>query len=332
MDKLVSVIVPVYNVEKYLDACVESLIHQTYQNIEIILVDDGSPDQSAIMCDAFRENDDRIMVIHKENGGLSDARNAGIKASTGEYILFLDSDDFLELDAIEKLIQVIDQSNADVVIFGYYTDFVDNDETIYKSIKISGIDGSFDVESYHNIPVNSKVIGLLGYAWNKLYKSGLIKDNNFMFTKGISLVEDVLFNGPLMEAAKKVTFIQDEFVHYLQRDRVTLGAKLYDNHMELKMMAVQKIESLLKHWIINDETITRVIGEVMFNTVKAIVKLLSQSEEYDKKTKVVKLKRVLKDSETFEHLSTHKPQTFKDRLLLFLMKKYQARFLLTIYR
>ena len=97
MNSLISVIVPIYNVEKYLDKCVDSIINQTYKNLEIILVDDGSPDNCPQMCDDYAKKDSRIRVVHKENGGLSDARNAGMKVATGEYVSFIDSDDYISL-------------------------------------------------------------------------------------------------------------------------------------------------------------------------------------------------------------------------------------------
>lgn len=110
---LISVIIPVYNVEKYLNRCVESVIKQTYDNMEIVLVDDGSPDKCSVLCDAWAKKDERITVIHKENGGLSSARNAGLEIINGQYIMFVDSDDWLELDAIEYLYNLINKYDAD---------------------------------------------------------------------------------------------------------------------------------------------------------------------------------------------------------------------------
>ena len=109
MDKLVSVIVPVYNVDRYLGRCIKSIMQQSYRNLEIILVDDGSTDNSGTICDTFKETDDRIIVIHKENGGLSDARNAGIKVFTGEYVTFIDSDDYVSSDMISSMLTVLKQ-------------------------------------------------------------------------------------------------------------------------------------------------------------------------------------------------------------------------------
>ena len=114
---LISVIVPVYNVEKYLRKCVDSIVNQTYKNLEIILVDDGSPDNCGKICDEFAEMDNRVMVIHKENGGLSSARNAGLDIATGEYITFVDSDDYIENDTYEKVVVAINKFDSDLIFF-----------------------------------------------------------------------------------------------------------------------------------------------------------------------------------------------------------------------
>lgn len=116
MDKLISVIVPIYNVEKYLTKCIESIINQTYENLEIILVDDGSPDNCPIICDEYAKRDSRVKVIHKKNGGLSDARNAGLDIATGEYIMFIDSDDFVEIDMMESMMNNMIDNNVDLVV------------------------------------------------------------------------------------------------------------------------------------------------------------------------------------------------------------------------
>jgi glycosyltransferase involved in cell wall biosynthesis len=127
---LVSVIVPVYNVEEYLDRCVESIINQTYQNIEIILVDDGSPDRCPQMCDAWAEKDNRIKVIHKKNAGLGMARNTGIEHALGEYICFFDSDDYIAVETIEKAYILAKEKCAEIVVFG--TNSVDRNGHITK--------------------------------------------------------------------------------------------------------------------------------------------------------------------------------------------------------
>ena len=126
-DKMVSVIIPVFNVSDYLEKCVLSVIKQTYKNIEIILVDDGSTDQSGIICDKYREKDNRIKVLHKQNGGLSDARNAGIRIAKGEYISFVDSDDVISPIFIEIFLKVALKGECDIVAMSWGTSFWDGD-------------------------------------------------------------------------------------------------------------------------------------------------------------------------------------------------------------
>ena len=114
---LISIIVPVYNVEKYLDKCVQSLLNQTYKNIEIILVDDGSPDNSGIMCDEYAAKDSRVKVVHKQNGGLVSARNAGFDVMTGDWHMYVDSDDWIDLNTCEKLIAAINRHPDEDMVF-----------------------------------------------------------------------------------------------------------------------------------------------------------------------------------------------------------------------
>ena len=116
---LVSIVLPIYNVEKYLDRCIESVVRQTYKKIEIILVDDGSPDSCPQKCDDWAKRDGRIKVVHKKNAGLGYARNTGIENATGEYICFFDSDDYIALDTIEKAYNLATKEESDMVIFGF---------------------------------------------------------------------------------------------------------------------------------------------------------------------------------------------------------------------
>ena len=120
MEELISVVVPVYNVEKYIDKCINSIINQTYKNLEIILVDDGSPDNCGNICDEYAKKDNRIIVIHKENGGLSDARNTGIEVSKGKYITFIDSDDYISDNYVSFLYNLIIEYKADISIGKHY--------------------------------------------------------------------------------------------------------------------------------------------------------------------------------------------------------------------
>lgn len=167
----ISIIVPVYNVEKYLEKCVRSILAQTFTDFELILVDDGSPDSSGAMCDQFAEQDQRVKVIHKENGGLSDARNAGIEIATGEYLGFVDSDDYIADDMYELLYTNIVKEDADLSICGIY-DVYEGKEPVEKQQQYIVLD---KVAAMKMI-LEAKVVSV--HAVNKLYKKKFLKISN----------------------------------------------------------------------------------------------------------------------------------------------------------
>lgn len=179
MDKKVSIVIPVYNVEEYLEEAVSSAIHQTYRNLEIILVDDGSTDSSGRMCDALKEKDDRIIVLHDKNEGLSEARNRGIRIASGEYICFLDSDDYLDKTFVEKMLSCMEATGADLAICPLWKIYPNGEKT-GPTPEEKYTELSRD-ETYKLIFTNSGHIGL--YAPNKLYRKALFDSVSFPYGK-----------------------------------------------------------------------------------------------------------------------------------------------------
>ena len=211
---LISVIVPIYGVEKYLNKCVESLVSQTHKDLEIILVDDGSKDNCPKMCDAWAEKDSRIKVVHKENGGLSDARNAGYPYAAGDYLSFIDSDDYIESTFFEKLLAKMEESGADIVECG--TRYVDEEG---KELKVRpSQDGEFDKITALKMLVKEK--GLYQTVWNKLYKKEVI--GGLLFEKG-KYNEDEFWTYRVFDKAEKVVSIEEPLYNYLQRGSSIIG-------------------------------------------------------------------------------------------------------------
>lgn len=205
---MISVIVPVYKVEDYLDQCVQSIVSQTYTDLEIILVDDGSPDNCPAMCDAWAERDIRIKVIHKKNGGLSDARNAGLEIARGEYLSFVDSDDWIENDILRLSLQSSKEHNADIVAFGVdwrYSDCVENPHPLHSAVYY-GTDNI--VRTYFQSCMVRTTV------WNKLYKSSVL--NDIRFPKG-KLHEDEFFTYRVLAKTNTVAVIDTIGYHYRQR-------------------------------------------------------------------------------------------------------------------
>ncbi len=211
----VSIIVPVYKVETYLKRCVDSLINQTLEDIEIILVDDGSPDNCPQMCDEFAKQDHRIKVVHKQNGGLSSARNAGIKISTGDFLGYIDSDDYAEPDMFEKLYVCAIENNVDFVMADYYR--ISNDSKSSKTLDIRG--GLYTKQDIINeiFPIlimrESVDYGPLLPVWNCLYKTEFIKQNNLYFDEEIKWSEDCIYSSILGYKSNSFYYLKGECVY-----------------------------------------------------------------------------------------------------------------------
>ena len=204
---MVSVIVPVYNVEPYLRKCLYSVLGQTYRDLEIIVVDDGSTDASRAICDEYKSSDSRIQVIHQINKGLSEARNNGIDIATGEYILFVDGDDWIELNTVECLLQACVENNADVSCCGHYKEFTDR-TTVHPLVE--------EVKIYEGdeIVVPAMKGSFAHYAWEKLWKRKLF--DTCRFPPGMQF-EDIATTWKLLLKCHRVVCVPDVLFHYIYR-------------------------------------------------------------------------------------------------------------------
>lgn len=229
---MISIIVPVYNVEKYLRRCIDSILSQTYRDIEVILVDDGSTDSSPAICDEYGEKDSRITVIHKPNGGLSDARNSGINIAKGEYLGFVDSDDYISSEMYEKLLSNAEKHKADIAVCnaelvqeGKSAEFKEND-----GVRVYDGNATYAMICQRAFTVN---------AWNKLYRRELF--DTVRYPVGM-LYEDLATTYKLTELSQKVVVLEQELYAYVQRagsimnetrfmikkDKVLIVAEMWD--------------------------------------------------------------------------------------------------------
>ena len=200
----VSVIVPIYNVENYIEKCLETLVNQTLEDIEIILVNDGSKDNSEVIAKRFLKNyPEKIVYLEKENGGLSDARNYGIPYAKGEYVAFLDSDDYVEKDMYEKMYTLAKKENSDMVQCNFYWEYIEEQKR-----KLG------DLEEYQN--KKEMIVKGRVEAWNKLIRREVLENPDIRFPKGLRY-EDMEFTYKLVPFINKVSFIKEPFVHYVQR-------------------------------------------------------------------------------------------------------------------
>ncbi len=218
MTPLVTIVIPIYNVEKYLDRCIESVVNQTYSKLEIILVDDESPDNCPQMCDEWAKKDSRIKVIHKKNAGLGMARNSGLDIATGEYICFLDSDDYIDLTLVEKCIDSIDSYNSDVVIFGR-KDVDDNG--VVGEMSIDSTKKVFSGEAVKNelLPaIFSYKMGFGVSAVGRMYRTDIFKNHDLRFKSEREIIsEDAFFALELFSKNVTVSLVKDNLYYYYRR-------------------------------------------------------------------------------------------------------------------
>ena len=242
---LVSVIIPVYQVEKYLDKCIASVVGQTYQNLQIILIDDGSTDRSPAICDDWKERDPRITVIHQPNGGLSRTRNAGLKLATGEFIGFVDSDDWIESNMVECLLSALQETDADIAIGGYDSFTEKSENVIHAQSESSERKLLSSEEALKKLLL---VKGYLhNYVWNKLYRRSILAD--IAFPEG-KLYEDIPWTAEVIGNAKTIVYIDQICYHCLIRlDSLSRDVRNKEGrvHDELDMLE-QRIDYIHHHY------------------------------------------------------------------------------------
>ena len=230
----ISIIVPVYNdKEEYFEKCINSIINQTLKDIEIIIVDDGSINGISKNCRRFADNDDRIVFIQQRNQGVSVARNNAIKIATGEYIMFVDSDDWLEVNACERLYQYT-KNNMDVVIgrnYSYYDEKKEEVEANFEGSKVNEIIDKSDIYKMLLIDSSKNKYAYMATPWAKLYKMELLKNKSILFNKNLKIGEDMLFNLDTIVLGNKIIVV-DELIYHYRIHKNSTGYRLADKFEE----------------------------------------------------------------------------------------------------
>ena len=334
----VSVIVPIYNVEKYLVRCLETLIHQTLQEIEIILVDDGSTDSSPKICDEYSKKDSRIKVIHKQNAGLGMARNTGLDVATGEYVGFVDSDDFVDLNTYEKLYATAKKTNAEMVVCNYYS-FQTN---CNKVTKMNTISSSRQIKKSEMLKLACQLVGKdprydeddIGMSvWKNLYSLQFLRKNNFQFcSEREFLSEDAIFDLTVVPNMRSVQLVTEAYYYYCNNDSESLSSKFRKSRFEeYKKLYLKELDILEKSTYF--EQGKYYVATTFLGNIRAYLKQVAASnlKHNEKKTIVLDIindKIVHSVFEWYPYETTPLPQktfskcliTNKSSLVLFLAK------------
>ena len=280
-----SVIIPVYNVEKYIDRCLKSIISQNYDDLEIIVIDNGSTDSSGSICDTYASEYSNISVYHIENHGVGAARNFGLSKARGEFIYFVDSDDYLVgnlfADFADKLV-----SDLDLVVFSYYNSFEEDLTEKSRTEKSLPFKGSYDKDGFIKIFKELFLSDMLYTVWNKIYRREFLLENNLSFEQ-YELGEDVRFNLNAYRNVNKVYLSQDSYYVYVIGRKGSAMSSYNPKRLQYQLQELELVDSLLKDWNIDSSNLD--------NTVKARILMSNIHNISKQKLPVIKKVKLVKE-------------------------------------
>lgn len=306
---------PVYNVEKYIAKAIQSVLNQTFQDFELLIIIDGSPDNSIEVARSFK--DERINIYEKKNGGLSDARNFGLNLAKGEFILFLDSDDWIEPDLIEDNRQFLIKEKANIVVFGYYQDDENLNGDLIRSKRYAPSVESYSLNEQNKIDFHH--LGILGYAWNKLYRRSFLEENNLVFEKGTSLIEDILFNIQVYLKVELIIFNTNCYYHYINREIATLTKVFYKDVYSLKKRRAMALIPFFKRFNV-DRWETLVAASHIRGIRYVIYNLFSFKNGLSLFEKQQYIDGMFTDPFTITYVEEFLPTSINDKIYKFLIK------------
>ncbi len=310
----VSIIIPVYNVEKYLRQCLDSVINQTLKDIEIICIDDGSPDNCPAIIDEYAKNDKRIVAIHKENGGYASAINKGLDIAKGEFIGIVESDDFVESTMFEELYNEIKNTDADYIISDIYYYREEENCKIKKIIKEE------DKQEYYNLKISPMLARVVGYPWNNIYRLSFLNDNNIrMLDDGNGAYEDQPWKATILSKANKIIYLDKPFYYY----RTNAAMSSTNNGSRKLLNHITRRKQVRTIYIENNVYSNEVMENYYSATLSGYLKFLKKISSEYKEEYYIKMREALKialeqDNLTYKYFSAKK----KEHFLAILNKDY----------
>ncbi len=288
--QLVSIIIPVYNIENYISKCIESVISQSYKDLEIILVDDGSSDKSGEICDEYAKSDSRIKVIHKKNGGLSDARNVAIDIVKGDFIYFIDGDDYVHHDAISVLIETQKDTQSDIVTEGFVPVFDNSNIDLDKKLSVLPSKTLQKKEAIESLMYQKDTTTS---AWGKLYKKSLF-GNDIRYPKG-AICEDLPTTYKLFSRTDSVSFVHAPMYMYRQREGSIIQSAFKPGRIEALDFAEQELKYIDKHFQeIRNAAVNRLFMEAVFICQTISLSKIKENRQYwDRCVNVIKRTRLI---------------------------------------
>ena len=293
-DISISVLMPVYNSEKFLEETVQAVINQSYTNWELILVDDGSTDNSKKLCDELRKKENRIKFIDKKNTGVSDTRNVALKNAKGQYVVFVDSDDLIHKDYLKLLVNSMNKYNTDLSVCNFI------ERKISSTGKVDDINREFCPKEVMEMSEMKDYImdfgnsGLLNPLWNKIYKREIIENNNITFDEKVETGEDFIFNLQYFRKTKKISFIKEMLYYYIRRNNNSITYKYIENMYEKGWEIHWLLESFLKDMgFYNEENAYVLYGNHLTGVFSAFLNLYHDNCKLTSKEKKTYIKNII---------------------------------------
>lgn len=318
MSSTVSIIVPVYNSEKYIHRCIDSIINQSYKDIEIIVIDDGSIDGSVDIINNYAKQDHRINLYTQQNSGPSLARNYGLSIASGKYITFCDSDDYLEYNYIQQLIQSIEQLDVDIVSSGYI------DISKYGTIKLNDFYNGKPILSKQEF-VDSIFKGVGGTLWGKIFKKEIISKYNLKLNPNIYMCEDMIFVLQYSMLCKSFGAIEQNLYNYYRLNDESISKKMNISYYKNLIEVLEEIETILK---VNDFDVNY-IDKILSNRIKnMLINLLiiqnDKEHNYSKEKKIENIKYLINSKYSQKYVDKFDINSIKERIMINLIvnKKY----------
>ena len=279
-----SVIIPVYNVEKYIDRCLKSIISQNYDDLEIIVVDNGSTDSSGSICDTYANEHSNISVYHIENHGVGSARNFGLSKARGEFIYFVDSDDYLVGNLFAEFEDKL-TPDLDLLVFSYYNSFEQEMTEKNRTKNILPYKGSYDKYDFSKIFKDLFLSDTLYTVWNKIYRREFLLENNFSFEQ-YELGEDVRFNLDVYREVNKIYLSQDSYYVYVTGRKGSAMSSYNPKRLQYQLQELKSVDSLLKDWYIDSSNLDNAVkARILMSNIYNISK---QKLPVTNKVKLVK--------------------------------------------
>lgn len=335
MEELITVIVPVYNVERYLVRCVESIQNQSYRNIEIILVDDGSPDCCPQMCDEFANKDKRIKVIHKKNGGQGFARNSALEIASGEYVAFIDSDDWISKDHIQNLYDQIKVYSADLAIGSYTAVDADYVQQVCTTSLALGVYEGQDITKRILLPLIgadkrfASDVQVNASSSMSLYSMKLIRDHGIQYISERQVVgEDLFFNLDICFRARKIVVVDESGYYYFDNSAST--SRKYDKQRFLRTLEFRRVMGIYAEAFGLKKEAEKRIERSFLMKIRVLIRLIVTTEGMSRKEKIESIKSILDNEIVHEVLGSY-PITFYIPAIRILMKLMYNKNVVSVY-